>query len=60
MQHVSNPFDAYIDAALTLWQKKYEGMTIPAGDAIIFSLHYADDQVLLARDFKDTDYMIRI
>lgn len=52
-------FNIYLDAALKQWRRKCEGMGIPIGDRTLYTLHYADDQVVIAQDYDDAEYMMR-
>lgn len=35
------------------------GPGIPVGETILFTLHYADDQIVSAEDFKDVLHMMQ-
>ena len=50
-------FNIYIDEALRQWKKKCNGMGLTIGDTTLYTLHYADDQVVIARDKEDLEYM---
>lgn len=52
-------FKIYIEYALKNWKKKCSGMGIQINDKIIYTLQFADDQVLLAQDKEDLEYMTR-
>lgn len=52
-------FNIYLDATLEQWRRKCGGMGIPLEDRTLYTLHYADDQVILARDSEDIEYMFR-
>ncbi|XP_046662697.1 uncharacterized protein LOC124355579 [Homalodisca vitripennis] len=52
-------FNIYVDAALAQWRRKCSGMGISVGDRTLYTLHYADDQVILAQDPEDLEYMTR-
>lgn len=52
-------FKIYLEHILTDWKKKCEYMGIPIHDNHIYSLLFADDQVIMAGDEHDIHYMIR-
>ena len=52
-------FNIYLDTALKNWRRKCSGMGIPINEKILFTLHYADDQIVLAQDSEDAEYMMR-
>ena len=41
------------------WKRKCEPMGIPIQNTYVYSLSFADDQVLLAEDHDDVEYMAR-
>jgi hypothetical protein len=49
----------YIDAALKMWSAKCKGMGIPIGEQTLYTLLFADDQVIVAADAEDVSYMTR-
>ncbi len=52
-------FKIYIQEALTNWRRKCTQMGIKIGNSYLTSLFFADDQVIIANDEEDMDYMIR-
>lgn len=52
-------FKIYLDRALQGWTNKCKNMGLRVGDEILYSLYFADDQVVVAEDEDDLGYMIR-
>jgi len=52
-------FKIYIQEALKNWRKKCAGMGIQLGNHCLTNLFFADDQVVVANENEDIDYMIR-
>ena len=53
-------FKIYLEQALKNWKKKCGGMGIPLNDGTtLYTLCFADDQVVLAQDREDLEYMAR-
>lgn len=52
-------FKIYIEDALNKWKRKCENMGIPLNNKTIYTLQFADDQVILAQDKDDLEYMSR-
>ena len=52
-------FKIYVNEALKGWKNKCATMGIPVGNDTLFSLNFADDQVLFAGDEEDASYMVR-
>jgi hypothetical protein len=52
-------FKIYIQNALENWQKKCAKMGLEIQDMTIYSMLYADDQLLIAQDYQDIEYMTR-
>jgi len=52
-------FKIYIQNALDNWQKKCAKMGLEIQDTTIYSLLFADDQLLIAQDYEDLEYMTR-
>ena len=52
-------FKIYINEALKKWKKHCEVMGIPINDKFLYTLLFADDQVVVAMDEQDSSYMIR-
>jgi hypothetical protein len=51
-------FKIYIRKALE-WKSKCHGMGVPSENITLYTLQFADDQVVLGRDKEDLEYMIR-
>ena len=49
----------YIQKALQNWQKKCTKMGLEIQDTTIYSMLFADDQLLIAQDYEDLEYMTR-
>ena len=41
------------------WKRKYQPIGIPIQNTYVYLLNFADDQVLLAQDHDDMEYMVR-
>ena len=52
-------FKIYINAALERWCRKCQHMGVHLGRESIFTLLFADDQVVIAEDEEDLEYMLR-
>jgi len=52
-------FKIYIQNALESWQKKSAKMGLEIQDTTIYSMLFADDQLLIAQDYEDLVYMTR-
>ena len=53
-------FKIYLDRALLQWRRKCNNMGIPITDNYtLYTLHFADDQVVIAHDREDLEYMAR-
>jgi len=52
-------FKIYLEAVLKNWKHKCHGMGIPIGDETLYTLLFADDQVVIAGDRDDSSYMFR-
>lgn len=52
-------FNLYVEAALRQWKRNVGGMGVPIGEDTLFSLSFADDQVILAQDAYDLEFMMR-
>ena len=52
-------FKIYIQNALENWQKKCAKMGLEIQDTTIYSTLFADDQLLIAQDYEDLEYMAR-
>ena len=52
-------FKIYIQKALENWQKKCAEMGLEIQDMTLYSMLFAGDQLLIARDYEHLDYMTR-
>ena len=52
-------FKIYLEQALKTWKKKCHKMGIPLIDNTVYTLCFADDQVVVAQDYHDMEYMTR-
>lgn len=52
-------FKIYISYALNYWSRKCQAMGIKIDTSYIYTLLFADDQVVLASDADDANYMVR-
>jgi len=52
-------FKIYLERVLRNWKRKCQPMGIPIQNTYVYSLNFADDQVLLAQDHDDMEYMAR-
>lgn len=52
-------FKIYVAAALKKWKRKVHGMGIQLNDRCMYTLQFADDQVVIANDKYDMQYMMR-
>jgi len=52
-------FKIYVREALEEWKRKCSGMGIPLENTTLYTLQFADDQVVLAGDKEDLEYMTR-
>ena len=52
-------FKIYLEQALKTWKRKCEQMGILLNDSILYTLCFADDQIILAQDYEDWEYMTR-
>ncbi|XP_030751044.1 uncharacterized protein LOC115878641 [Sitophilus oryzae] len=50
-------FKIYLEQALKTWKRKCEQMGIPPNDSILYTLCFADDQII--QDYEDLEYMTR-
>jgi len=51
------PFKIYVRKALEEWKPKCHGMGVPLENITLYTLQFADDQVVLAGDKEDLEYM---
>ena len=52
-------FKIHIQSALENWQKKCARMGVEIQDMTIYSMLFADDQLLITQDYEDLEYMTR-
>jgi len=52
-------FKIYIRKALEEWKRKCSRMGIPLANTTLYTLQFADDQVVLAGNKEDLEYMTR-
>lgn len=52
-------FKIYLEHALKEWKKKCKNMGLPLNDNVLYTLCFADDQILVAQDYEDMNYMTR-
>lgn len=52
-------FKIYIQKALTWWMRKCSRMGVEVGEECLYTLLFADDQVLVANDEEDITFMTR-
>jgi len=52
-------FKIYIQNALENWQKKCAKMGLEIQDTTIYTMLFADDQLLIAQDYEDLEYMTK-
>jgi len=59
MLHFPYTFKIYVRKVLEEWKRKCTGMGIPLENTALHTLQFADDQVVLAGDKEDLEYMTR-
>ena len=52
-------FKIYLHRTILDWLSKCSGMGIPVGNDSIYTLLFADDQVVISQDYEDMEYMLR-
>jgi hypothetical protein len=52
-------FNIYIERVLEVWKRNCQGMGIPVNDRYLFTLNFADDQMVIAQDQFDLEFMMR-
>lgn len=52
-------FKIYLESALNEWKKKCGNMGMPLNESILYTLCFADDQIVIAQDHDDMNYMMR-
>ena len=59
MLHFPYTFKIYIRKALEEWKRKCHGMGVPLENITLYTLQFADDQVVLAGDKEDLECITR-
>jgi hypothetical protein len=52
-------FKIYLEKVLRNWKKRCQPMGIPIQITHVYSLNFAADQVLIAQDYDDMEFMAR-
>lgn len=52
-------FKIYLEKTLKNWKRGCEGMGVPVRNEHLYTLSFADDQVVIAQDEEDLSFMIR-
>lgn len=52
-------FKIFLEQSLKGWKSKCRYMGLPLDDGTIYTLSFADDQVVIAQDYEDMEYMTR-
>jgi hypothetical protein len=52
-------FKIYLERVLRNWKRRYKTMGIPIQNTHVYSLNFADGQVLIAQDQDDLEFMAR-
>jgi hypothetical protein len=52
-------FKIYLERVLRNWKRRCQPMGIPVQNTRVYSLNFADDQVLIAQDHDDMEFMAR-
>jgi len=52
-------FKIYLEQTLKTWKRKCQNMGISLNDTTLYTLCFADDQIVLAQDYEDLEYMTR-
>ena len=52
-------FKIYLGSVLRDWKRKCQPMGIPVQNTYVYSLNFADHQILLTQDHDDMEYMAR-
>jgi hypothetical protein len=52
-------FKVYLERVLRNWKRRCQPMGIPIQNTHVYSLNFVDDQVLIAQDYNDTEFMAR-
>jgi hypothetical protein len=50
-------FNIYIEQVLKVWKRNCQGLGIPVNDRYLFTLNFADDQVVITQDQFDLEFM---
>lgn len=54
-----SPFKTYFGTALKQWERKCVKIVITVRDTDVYTLHYADDQTIMAQDRDNVNYMFQ-
>lgn len=49
----------YLEQVLKEWKKKCRNMGLPLNEHILYTLCFADDQIVIAQEYDDMEYMTR-
>jgi hypothetical protein len=49
----------YLDQSLQKWKRQCQDVGISTGDKKLYTLHVADDQLIIAEDEDDLGYVVR-
>jgi hypothetical protein len=53
-------FNIYLDKVLEKWRRKCNPMAVPITEEVfLYTLHFADNQVVIAQDKEDTKYLCK-
>jgi hypothetical protein len=52
-------FKIYLERVSRNWKRRCQPMCIPVQNTHVYSLNFADDQVLIAQDYGDMEFMAR-
>lgn len=55
----STLFKMYTSAALKMWKRKVHGMGMEFNDGCLYTLQFADDQVVITNNKEDMEYVMR-
>lgn len=53
-------FDVHIEYVLKEWKRNCAGMGIPVRHSFIFTLNFTADQIIIAQDNYDLEFMISV
>jgi len=52
-------FKIFLEQALNEWKQKCRTMGLPLNENTLYTLSFADDQVVISQDYEDLEYMTR-